>query len=163
MTDVALVVVHAIVLNCPAVMVVGEAVRAAVVCGGGGGGGGPCVDEPPPLHAVTAIASTKRPVSPTIKCASLPTKTFPPNTAEFEGFSKIRVAPEFPLARNDESPRQTTRTTLTSIHKNFGKSVVQIFRQRENGIAAISSDDRKPPRRPILAGWGGGDPMHRSD
>lgn len=38
-TDVALLEVHVRVLNWPAVMVVGEAVRVAAVVVGGGGGG----------------------------------------------------------------------------------------------------------------------------
>lgn len=47
MTDVALVVVQVSVLNCPAVMVVGEAVSVAVGAPGGGGGGGDDGLEPP--------------------------------------------------------------------------------------------------------------------
>lgn len=65
-TDVAFVVVHAIVLNCPAVMVVGEAVSVAVGLfgGGGGGGGGFCVDDPPPAQEVKIVASRKTLTNP---------------------------------------------------------------------------------------------------
>ena len=44
-TDVALVVVQLSVLNCPAVMVVGEAESVAVGAPGEGGGGGDEFDE----------------------------------------------------------------------------------------------------------------------
>ena len=56
LTDVALVVVHLSVLNCPAVIVVGEAARVAVTLPGGGGG---VEVEPPTLpHPEMAMVNT---------------------------------------------------------------------------------------------------------
>ena len=55
LTDVALVVVHFSVLNCPAVIVVGDAASVAVTLPGGGGGG---VVVPPTLpHPATAMVN----------------------------------------------------------------------------------------------------------
>src|SRR5579862_6351801 len=88
-------------------MVVGDAVRVAVVVvgggGGGGGGGGPWVDDEPPAQDVTATASKHRPKSPTATCESLPTKSFPRNTARLEDLSKSRVASEFSLSSGNQN------------------------------------------------------------
>ena len=81
LTAVALVVVQLIVLNWPAVIVVGDAVRVAVgVCGGGGGGGGGgfCVDDPPPAHEVKIVASKKRLINPRQTCDNWRTIYLPP-------------------------------------------------------------------------------------
>src|SRR5215471_11637397 len=54
---VALVVVQVSVLNCPAVIVVGDAARVAVTLPGGGG----VLDEPPTLpHPAMAMVNNKR-------------------------------------------------------------------------------------------------------
>ena len=80
-TDVAFVVVHEMVLNWPAVIVVGEAVIAAVGVwggGGGGGGGGFCVDDPPPAHEVRTVARSQRLRNPTKTCDNWRTISLPP-------------------------------------------------------------------------------------
>ena len=79
-TDVAFVVVHEMVLNCPAVMVVGEAAIVAVGLvggGGGGGGGGFCVDDPPPAQEVKIVASRKTLTNPRKTCENLRTMPSP--------------------------------------------------------------------------------------
>lgn len=95
-TDVAFVVAHVTVLNWPAVIVVGEAVRVAVVTdggGGGGGGGGVCVVPPPPAHELKSVASRNSPISTTRTLGNLPTKNLLPILLNWKAHTK----PELPL------------------------------------------------------------------
>ena len=78
-TDVAFVVVHVIVLNCPTVIVAGDAASVAVGFGGGGGGGGGggVVLDPPPAHEVKENAKNNSPINPEKRVNDLLTGPFP--------------------------------------------------------------------------------------